>query len=198
VPVNTDRTAFELGDRERAVARALEAREAADASGDAVAHGGTLMVLANVALLAGDQGRAQRLYDESIDVHRRAGDSWGLGILLSVAAGLRIIQEDFDQARTQASEAMSLCQELEDPRGIAWILDVCAGLLAAGGDADGAARLWGASDGLLEKRGRLARANHRVDPGSLLRARENIARQVVRNSPRRRARDANPSRTNRE
>ena len=48
---------------------------------------------------------------------------------------------------------MSLCQELEDPRGIAWSLDVFAGLLAAGGHADGAARLWGASDGLLESVG---------------------------------------------
>jgi hypothetical protein len=48
---------------------------------------------------------------------------------------------------------MSLCQELEDPRGIAWSLDLCAGLLAAGGHADGAARLWGASDGLLESVG---------------------------------------------
>ena len=44
---------------------------------------------------------------------------------------------------------MSLCQELEDPRGIAWGLDVFAGLLAAGGHANGAARLWGASNGLL-------------------------------------------------
>src|SRR5207245_6500323 len=55
----------------------------------------------------------------------------------------------FDQPHAQASEALSLCQELEDPRGIAWSLDVFAGLLAAGGHADEAARLWGASDGLL-------------------------------------------------
>jgi non-specific serine/threonine protein kinase len=48
---------------------------------------------------------------------------------------------------------MSICQELDDPRGIAWSLDVFAGLLAAGGYADEAARLWGASDGLLESVG---------------------------------------------
>ena len=72
---------------------------------------------------------------------------------LSAAAGLRIVRQDFDQARAQASEAMSLCQELEDPRGIAWSLDVFAGLLAAEGHADGAARLWGASDALLESVG---------------------------------------------
>ena len=103
--------------------------------------------------LNGDHDRAQQLYDESIEVRRRAGETWGLSILLSAAAGLRIVREDFDQARAQASEAMSLCQELEDPRGIAWSLDVFAGLLAAGGHADGAARLWGASDGLLESVG---------------------------------------------
>ena len=45
---------------------------------------------------------------------------------------------------------MALCQELDDPRGIAWSLDVFAGLLAAEGHADRAARLWGASDALLQ------------------------------------------------
>ena len=131
----------------------LEARDAANASGEAVQHAGPLLILANVAVLNGDHDRAQQLYDESIEVHRRAGEVWGLSILLSAAAGLRIVRQDFDQARAQASEAMSLCQELEDPRGIAWSLDVFAGLLAAGGHADGAARLWGASDGLLESVG---------------------------------------------
>ena len=80
----------------------------------------------------------------------RVGDAWGLSILLSAAAGLHIVRQDFDEACAQASEAMSLSQELEDPRGIAWSLDVFAGLLAAGGHQDEAARLWGASDGLLE------------------------------------------------
>ena len=141
--------AFELGDHEQAAARALEARDAANASGDDLQHGGPLLILGNIAVLNGDHDRAQQLYDESIEVCRRAGEAWGLSILLSAAAGLRIVRQDFDQARAQASEAMSLCQELEDPRGIAWSLDVFAGLLAAGGHADGAARLWGASDGLL-------------------------------------------------
>jgi non-specific serine/threonine protein kinase len=141
--------AFELGNHEQAAARALEARDAANASGEAVQHCGPLLILANIAVLSGDHDRAQQLYDESIEVGRRAGDAWSLGILLSAAAGLRIVREDFDQARAQASEALTLCQELEDPRGIAWSLDVFAGLLAAGGHAGEAARLWGASDGLL-------------------------------------------------
>jgi hypothetical protein len=60
---------------------------------------------------------------------------------------------DFAQARVHASEALSLSQELEDPRGIPWSLEVFAGLSAAAGLADGAARLWGAAEGLLESVG---------------------------------------------
>jgi tetratricopeptide (TPR) repeat protein len=145
--------AFELGDHQQAAALSLEARDAATASGEEVQHGGPLLILASIAVSSGDHDRAQQLYDESIEVHRRAGEVWGLGIMLSSAAGLRIVRQDFDQARAQASEAMALCQELEDPRGIAWSLDVFAGLLAAGGYADAAAQLWGASDGLLESVG---------------------------------------------
>jgi non-specific serine/threonine protein kinase len=141
--------AFECGDYEQAAARSLEARESANVSGEAVQHGGPLLVLANIALLDGEHDRAQQLYDESIAIHRRTGDTWGLGILLSAAAGLRIVRDDFEQAHAHASEALTLCQELEDPRGLAWSLEVFAGLLAAGGHGDAAARLWGASDKLL-------------------------------------------------
>jgi non-specific serine/threonine protein kinase len=153
--------AFELGDHKQAAALAVAARDAANAGGDEdVQHAHALLILGNIAVLNGDHDRAQQLYDESIERCRRAGETWGLSVLLSVAAGLRIVRQDFDQARALASEAMSLCQEFEDPRGIAWSLDVFAGLLAAGGyadarrqldaaHADAAARLWGASDGLL-------------------------------------------------
>jgi hypothetical protein len=73
--------------------------------------------------------------------------------VLAAAAGVRIVRGDFAQARVHASEALSLSQELEDPRGIAWSLEVFAGLLAAAGLADGAARLWGAAEGLVESVG---------------------------------------------
>jgi non-specific serine/threonine protein kinase len=84
--------AFELGDHERAATLALEARDAANAYGDELHHGGPLLILANIAVLNGDHDRAQQLYDESIEVHRRAGEAWGLSILLSAAAGVRIVR----------------------------------------------------------------------------------------------------------
>jgi non-specific serine/threonine protein kinase len=146
-------TAFELGDHKLARVRALEARDAADRGCGPVEHGGPLMILGNLALVQGEHDRAQQLFDESIEVHRRAGDSWGLSILLSIAAGLCVVRQDFSRARLYGLEALSLSETLEDPRGLAWGLEVCAGLLAADGQAEEAARLWGASDQLLERGG---------------------------------------------
>ena len=142
--------AFERGDHEQAEVRSREARDAADASGEDVLHGPPLLVLGNVAVSKGDYDRAQRLYDQSIEVLRRAGETWGLSIVLLLAAALRVVRDDYVQARVQAAEALTLCEEYEDPRGVAWSLEVFAGLLAAEGLADGATRLWGASEQLLE------------------------------------------------
>jgi predicted ATPase len=145
--------AFERGDQQEAEMRSREALEAADASGEAVLRGPPLLVLGHVAASKGDHDRAQSLYDESSEVLRRAGETWGLGIVLAAAASLAIVREDYTEASVKASEALSLCQEFEDPRGIAWSLEVFAGLLAATGLADGAARLWGAAERLLESVG---------------------------------------------
>ena len=48
---------------------------------------------------------------------------------------------------------MSIYLALDDPRGVAWSLDLFAGLLAAEGQAEPAALMWGASDGLLSRVG---------------------------------------------
>ena len=142
--------AFERGDHEQAEVRSREALNAADLSGDDVLHGPPLLVLGNVAVSKGDLAGAQQLYDQSIDVLRRSGEDWGLSIVLLLAAGLHIGREDHVQARIQASEALSVCQEFEDPRGQAWSLELFAGLLAAGGLAESATRLWGASEQMLD------------------------------------------------
>ncbi len=136
---------FECGAFEEASAFAVAARDAAGSEG----FSPPLLILGNVALVHGDHDRALAFFEEAIQGLRPVGEIWGLGILLSLAAGLRILREEFDEARACASEALSIYRELEDPRGIAWSLDVFAGLIATEGHAAEAARLWGASDGLL-------------------------------------------------
>ena len=138
--------AFESGDNELAEARSREALAVADASTNDWLRGPPLLILGHVAASRGDLDRAHPLYAESIAVLRQEGDSWGLGIVLAAAASLAIVQGDYVQARAHASEALILCQELEDPRGVAYSLEVFAGLMAAAGQAEGAARLWGAAE----------------------------------------------------
>jgi tetratricopeptide (TPR) repeat protein len=140
--------AFETGDFERAAARAADAT-----IGDGALHGAPLIVLGNLALVAGDQERALQHFEEAIHGQRQGGNTWGLAIVLSVAAGLRISREEFGQAQAQAEEVLMLGEELEDPRTIAYGLDLLGSLLAARGDIVDAVRLWGASDGLLERVG---------------------------------------------
>lgn len=146
-------TQFEQGAYDAAEVYAVQARAAADRSEERVQHGGPLMVIANIALMRGDHQAARQWYTESIAVHRTAGDLWGLSILLSADAGLRVIAGDFVAARRHATEALELSQLLDDSRGTAWALEVFAGMLAADGDRDGAARVWGAADALLDSVG---------------------------------------------
>jgi len=145
--------AFESGDLERAASVAAAARAADAASGDATLLGAPLIVLGNLALMAGDQDRALDHFDEAIRGQRQGGNAWGLAIVLSAAAGLRMSREEFAEAHEQANEVLMLGQELEDPRTIAYGLDLFGSLLAARGHAHDAVRLWGASDGLLERVG---------------------------------------------
>ncbi len=143
--------AIEHGKLENAAALAAAACDAAAAN--ELFAAGPFLVLGNFAMLSGDVERAQQLCDRSNDLNRRAGEIWGLGIGLLIAAGIRIIRHDFETARAHAIEALSFNQELEDPRGIAWTIETLAGLLAVRGDHGAAARLWAASDRLLENAG---------------------------------------------
>ena len=145
--------AFETGDLERAASIAEAARAADAASGNATLLGAPLIVLGNLALMAGDQDRALEHFDEAIRGQRQGGNAWGLAIVLSVAAGLRMSREEFAEAHEQAEEVLMLGQELEDPRTIAYGVDLFGSLLAARGHPHDAVRLWGASDGLLERVG---------------------------------------------
>ena len=170
--------AFETGDFGLADAHAEAARAADAAIGNAALHCAPLIVLGNLALAVGDQARALQHFDDAIHGQRQGGNVWGLAIVLSVAAGLRMSREEFTQAQAQAEEVLMLCEELEDPRTIVYGLDLFGSLLAGRGHGHGAARLWGASDGLLERVGGSLVPTGWIWQGYLDGARESLGHDV--------------------
>jgi non-specific serine/threonine protein kinase len=142
--------ALERRDRQEAASLAVQAR---DASFGEESVAGPLLILSTLAMMEGDHARAKQLSDEANDVMRRGGEIWALGIGLLGGAAISVIRKDLAAASAQAFEALSLNEELEDPRGIAWSLEVVAGVLLERGHPDAAARLWGATDEILQRIG---------------------------------------------
>jgi tetratricopeptide (TPR) repeat protein len=141
------------GNIEETAKLAAEANAAAIAGGHLWLEGGSLMFLALCTQFFGDYEGAGLLYDEALVRHRRTGDKWTIGMTLSNIAGLRVQQGHYAEAKVVGAEAIRLNQELSDHRGTAWCLESLAAAEAAQGKAARAARLWGASDGLLESVG---------------------------------------------
>jgi len=140
----------DLGDLEKAAWLAAESQTAAIASGDLWAQGGPLELLGICAQYGGHYNRAGELFSEGLELFRRTGDKWAMAVLLQDLGCIRVVQGHYAQAEAVGAEGIALNQELGDRRGVAWCLDIYAAAAAAEGEAGRAARLWGASDGLLE------------------------------------------------
>jgi non-specific serine/threonine protein kinase len=141
------------GNMEACAELAAEAQAAAIAGGHLWLEGGSLMFLALCAQYTDAYERASQLYDEALKRLRPTGDKWEIGMALANVAGLRVKQGQYGVAKALGAEAIRLNQELSDHRGTAWCLESLAAAEAAQGKATRAARLWGASDGLLESVG---------------------------------------------
>jgi tetratricopeptide (TPR) repeat protein len=111
------------------------------------------MFLALSAHYTDDYERASPLYEEALERLRPTGDKWIIGLALTNAAGLRVRQGRYAVAKALGAEAIRLNQELSEHRGTAWCLEALAAAEAARSETTRAARLWGASDGLLESVG---------------------------------------------
>jgi non-specific serine/threonine protein kinase len=141
------------GNMEETAKFAAEAHAAALAGGHLSLEGESLMFLALCAQHFGDYERAGTLYEDALARLRPTGDKWVIGMALTNVAGLRVQQGQYAVAKVVGAEAIRLNQELSDHRGTAWSLESLAAAEAAQGKTARAARLWGASDGLLESVG---------------------------------------------
>jgi non-specific serine/threonine protein kinase len=78
-------------------------------------------------------------------------DPWGVTIFTTCLIGLRAVQQRHAEANVLAVHAMALCGDLEDPVRTAWCLESIASAQAAQGQPLRSARLWGASEQLMER-----------------------------------------------
>ena len=136
--------------REKLASEALAASAQAE---DQWLEGLCLMFLALDAEFRHDYEKADLLFNESLVRFRATGDKMANGLVLGNISGLRLLQGRHRDAKAAGAEAIGYHQELSDHRGAAWCLEMFASAAAAENDATRAARLWGASDRLLESVG---------------------------------------------
>jgi tetratricopeptide (TPR) repeat protein len=130
-----------------------EALELYRALGDERGQANVLWGMGNKRYFQGDARAGISQLDEALAIYRRVGDrtmeAWALHMK---AAGLIRLGEG-DAARAPVFEALRLFHESGDASGLTLVFDDLASLAALGGDAERAARLWGAARSLTASTG---------------------------------------------
>jgi hypothetical protein len=104
----------------------------------------------------GDLTSARTLAEEALHTHRSGGDPWGTGSALNVLGRVDEARGDLGAAAAWYAQALSHFAAAGVDRAAPACLDDLAAVLLAGGDAEAAARLTGASRA-WQARGRVAR-----------------------------------------
>jgi tetratricopeptide (TPR) repeat protein len=145
--------AVQRGDLEQITRLALESQTAAIASEDLWVQAHPLELLGFVAVFEGHYDRAAQVFNDALELFRRSGDIWGISRMLTNLGQVSVLQGQNLRAKALAAEGIALSQELGDRREVALYLEIFAAADAGQGDIGRAARLWGASDRLLESVG---------------------------------------------
>jgi non-specific serine/threonine protein kinase len=111
----------------------------------------SLLSLGNAAVEAGDCAQAYQLYEESLALCRELGDERSTALALYGSGLVAVECNEYHEATIRLKEALALFRRLRNDLDVALCLE-CLALVPVGqGQAARAARLWGASDALLEK-----------------------------------------------
>jgi predicted ATPase/class 3 adenylate cyclase len=125
-----------------------EALELYRALGDERGQANILWGMGNKRYFQGDPQAGIAELDQALQIYRRVGDrtmeAWALHML---GAGLLRLG-DGEAARAPVRDALRLFQESGDAAGLTLVFDDLAALAAYDGDAERAARLWGAARSL--------------------------------------------------
>jgi predicted ATPase/DNA-binding SARP family transcriptional activator/DNA-binding CsgD family transcriptional regulator len=140
--------AISRGEHARAVAWFEEALSLARKTGDVMMVAVSLNNLGHAALLRGDAERATALFEESLARDREVGEAHGVAIVLINLGLAALARRDHVQATKLLLESLTVLREAESRLlKVAW-LETMAGVAGVQGQAQRAARLWGAAQSL--------------------------------------------------
>jgi non-specific serine/threonine protein kinase len=142
---------LQQGDMERASALFEEALELYREIGDKWGVSSILSHLGIIPLSQGDHERAARYFEEALALSREVGDRLiGSISLYNLALEESRVQGDHERAAQLYVEGLKLAVEMGDKANAAYCLEGLAGLISERGEPERAARLFGASEALLE------------------------------------------------
>jgi len=108
-----------------------------------------LNVLGELSRIVGDYDRAQDVYEECLALCRQVGDKQRAGVMLSNLSYVAMHQDDYQRAEALIREALTITVELNTKYFTGLCIAMLAGPVGANGQPERAARLLGASEGIL-------------------------------------------------
>jgi predicted ATPase/transcriptional regulator with XRE-family HTH domain len=111
----------------------------------------SLSSVGNAAVEGGDYARARRCYEDSLALCRELGDERSTALALYGLGLVAVEQNDSQQASLRLIQAVALFDKLRNDLDIAFCLECLALVAVSQSRAAQAARLWGASEMLLER-----------------------------------------------
>jgi predicted ATPase/DNA-binding CsgD family transcriptional regulator len=142
---------LQQGDMESARALFEEALELYREIGDKWGVSSVLSHLGIIPLSQGDHVLAVRYFEEALEISREIGDRlFGSIALYNLALEESRVQGDHERAAELYVEGLGLAVEIGDKAYVAYCLEGLASLISERGEPERAARLFGASEELLE------------------------------------------------
>jgi non-specific serine/threonine protein kinase len=138
------------GDHERAKRLYEEGIALSRQLGGAYPLGAYLISSGYTSLLEGDLEGATELNEEAANLLRKQGRRGGLQYALDNLGWAMLLRGEYDKARTLHRESLALCHDLGDKMIASESLEGLACSAGAIGDAERAARLFGAAEALRE------------------------------------------------
>jgi predicted ATPase/DNA-binding SARP family transcriptional activator/DNA-binding CsgD family transcriptional regulator len=118
--------------------------------GDEVGIGRTLQKMGLLLVVGQDFERAAKLYGESLALARRAEDKLGIVMALWLGALASLGFGDHRQVEKLCEEGLGLAVQLKHTHAVTFMLNVLAASAGAQDRPSRSARLWGASEALLD------------------------------------------------